>query len=480
MFDIAVIPAAGRGVRLDPYTENTPKVLFEIGGVSLIERNLRILKEKVKVKKVYIILGHLGDGIKEQCGNGEKYGLKIEYIICTEVQKGLAHGLLLLKDKITQPFVVLLGDELYLKSNHEKLLSFDNTPFDAVCGFRLTGDLSQIKQNYSLTIENNKIISLTEKPEESNNNNLGCGTFIFTPAIFSHIETTPISEKSHRVELIDTINHIAQKGGNVLPLQLEGEYKNINFSKDYIAATYLHRKYHFQEYKTSLVIPAYNEEISIGFVIDEFKGLVDEIIVAASFSDDKTVEIARQKADLVIVDNFKGYGDALRAGMAATTGDIIILVEADASFTPDDLPKFFSYLRDADMVIGTRTTKQMIQQGANMDLVIRVGNALAAKVLQVLWLSQEPRFTDLGCTYRAIWRDCYNVIKKDLTADGPEFSPEMMVEVMKAKRMVIEIPVTYRPRIGGESKHSHNKLSIMKTGIKMLTLILRKFIRQFI
>ena len=110
-----------------------------------------------------------------------------------------------------------------------------------------------------------------------------------------------------------------------------------------------------------------------------------------------------------------------------------------------------------------------------MDTFLRWGNLLAAKVLQVLWLSQEPRFTDLGCTHRGIWKECYSVIRSNLNDKGPAFSPEMMFETLKAKRKVVEIPVTYRPRIGGESKHSQSKLHILNTGRKMLWLIFKKW-----
>lgn len=67
------------------------------------------------------------------------------------------------------------------------------------------------------------------------------------------------------------------------------------------------------------------------------------------------------------------------------------------------------------------------------------------------------------------WTICDN-----LTAVGPEFSPEMMIEILRANMKVVEIPVTYRPRIGGVSKHSSSKLNVLKTGFKMMKLVLRK------
>ena len=191
-------------------------------------------------------------------------------------------------------------------------------------------------------------------------------------------------------------------------------------------------------------------------------------------SEDRTALIAEEKGARVISRKLMGYGDALKQGMDNASGDIFILTEADASFKAHDLPKILEYLKDADMVIGTRTTRQMIEQGANMDSFLRWGNVFAAKLVELLWWNKEPRFTDLGCTYRGIWRDAYLTIRDNLIGTGPEFSPEMMVEILRANKKIIEIPVTYRPRIGGESKHSGSKLHVLKTGFKMMKLVLRK------
>lgn len=474
MINIGVIPAAGRGLRLTPYTENTPKTLFEVGGLTLLERNIDILVHKVRVRKIYIIYGHLGHQIIETLTRHKYPDINIEYVECTHPEIGLAKGLLLLKDKINEPFVTILGDELYLNSNHEVLSSLPLDNLNAATGYLAHGDMDQIQQNYCLEISNGWISALIEKPQHIANDLLGCGTFVFTPKIFSYIESTEPSKRSGKVELIDALNVMVQSEGHVKPVLLTGHYQNINYERDYINATHLYRKEHFRQYKTSLIIPAYNEEASLRYVIDEFSGKVDEILIAASYSDDNTVQIAQNSHCNTLIKKFAGYGDALKQGMAAASGDILILVEADGSFSADDLPKLLSYLHDADMVIGTRTTKQLILQGANMSGLLRWGNLLAAKYLQFLWFSPAHRFTDLGCTYRALWRECFNIIQDNLEGTGPEFSPEMMVEVIRAKRKIIEIPVTYRPRIGGESKHSQNWLGIIKTAIRMLGLITRK------
>jgi dTDP-glucose pyrophosphorylase len=474
MFDIGVIPAAGAGLRLYPYTENTPKPLCEIGGKSLLLRNIEIMRDQLGVKTVIIIVGHRADQIRTAIGNGETLGIAIEYMECTDVAAGLARGLYLLKDRIQQNFPVILGDELYLGSNHQHLLEYASQDINAVCGVKITGDTTLIRKNYAVTLDGDRITSLIEKPDTVDSHYLGCGTYIFSPAIFEAIENTKASLKTQRIELTDVINNIVQSGGNVRSVLLKGGYRNINFPEDYISALNLYRKMHFRDYKISLVIPTYNEAAAIGHVIDDFSPHVHEIVIADNHSPDGTGTIAQAKGATVVSGNYAGYGEALRRALDTATGDILILMEGDASFTADDLPKLLAYMPDADMVIGTRTTKQMIEQGANMDMFLRWGNVMAAKVLQFLWIDREPRFTDLGCTYRGIWRDTYQTIRPQLSGKGPEFSPEMMVEVLQARRKVIEIPVTYRPRIGDVSKHSATKLAVLKTGCKMLNLILRR------
>ena len=91
-----------------------------------------------------------------------------------------------------------------------------------------------------------------------------------------------------------------------------------------------------------------------------------------------------------------------------------------------------------------------------------------------MWWGQEPRFTDVGCTYRAIWKDAYLKICDRLEGIGPEFSPEMMIEVLRARKRVVEIPISYYKRTAGESKHSANFFKVSKTALKMLKLAVKK------
>ncbi len=475
---VGVIAAAGPGTRLYPETRKRSKVLLAVDGKSLLERNLQIMGRDMGIRRVFIITGANGRDIEETLKNTETGDLEITLIQNPEPEKGLAEGLLLLKPHISGLFCLMLGDELYLGSNHRDLGNLPDKDFAAVLAVKKGANPREIRKNYAVEVKDGVVASVCEKPEQVTNDLLGCGTFLFRPDIFSAIEGTGLCPRSGRRELIDAMENLIRSGATVLPFELTGGYVNVNTADDLNQASHMVRAEKFEEKTVSLVIPAFNEEDSIGHVIDDFKCRVHEIIVADNRSSDRTAAIAREKGAAVYSASLKGYGHALRYGMDRATGDILVLTEADGSFKARDLGKLLEYLKDADMVLGTRTTKQMIQQGANMNLFLRLGNVAVAKLIEILWWSRhEPRLTDVGCTFRAVWSDAYRRIRDDLNADGPSFSPEMIIESIRHYMRVIEIPVSYHGRIGGESKHSGNIKASLRTGLSMICLILRKKIR---
>jgi UDP-N-acetylglucosamine diphosphorylase / glucose-1-phosphate thymidylyltransferase / UDP-N-acetylgalactosamine diphosphorylase / glucosamine-1-phosphate N-acetyltransferase / galactosamine-1-phosphate N-acetyltransferase len=233
----------------------------------------------------------------------------------------------------------------------------------------------------------------------------------------------------------------------------------------------------FRDRTVSLVIPAYNEEETIGQVVEEFRKEphLDEIVVVDNNCKDRTAAIAAAAGARVIQEQKPGYGSALTAGMNAASGQLIVLVEADGSFRARDVVKLLCYLEDAGMVMGTRTTRQMVEQGANMRFLLRWGNVFMAKFLQLCWMRpSEPRFTDVGCTFRALTKKTWEQIRERTREPGPAFSPEMMCAALQERCRVIEVPVTYARRMGGESKHSDTFSRQAKLAIKMFRTICRK------
>jgi NDP-sugar pyrophosphorylase family protein len=475
LFELGLIPAAGKGVRAYPKSTYVPKPMLLVAGKPLIVRNVEIMRDALGIQRIVVIVGHLGQQIRDCLGDGTKFGVEIEYVQCDDPDCGLARGIALAEPLLDRTFVTILGDELYLDSNHVELRAPDGD-FFAVCAATLTADRRQIERNYSLQLEDGRVVDLEEKPENPTSNLLGCGTYVFTTALFERIGSTPLSARSGRVELTDVIGGAARDGLPVYPFLLTGNYLNVNRVEDYHEANYLARTLAFDDYEVSVVIPAYNEADSIETVVRDFlqSPYVGEVFVVDNSSADATAELARAAGARVETVALTGYGDTIKHGLDHARGDLLVIVEADHSFRSRDLGKLIEYAKDADMVVGTRTTREMIEQGTNMRGLVRWGNVFVGKLVEALWWSQEPRFTDVGCTYRVIWAEVWRDIREYVRGVGPEFSPELMIEVLRARKRVIEVPVSYFPRLGGESQHSGNYLHLARTAARMLRIIFEK------
>ncbi len=222
----------------------------------------------------------------------------------------------------------------------------------------------------------------------------------------------------------------------------------------------------------SVVFPAYNEENYIRAAVEDFfsNGVVDEIVVVNNNSKDRTDEEARKTAARVVLETKQGYGNALQRGLREASGDIIILAEPDSTFMGKDVLKLLAYSDDFDMVCGTRTTAELIWSEANMGWFLRQGNWIVAKFTQLLY--NTCSLSDMGCTMRLIHRKALQRFVNDLSVGGSHFLPEMIVLAKREKLKMIEIPVNYRGRVG-ESKITGNLKGTLRTGFRMIALVLR-------
>ncbi len=221
----------------------------------------------------------------------------------------------------------------------------------------------------------------------------------------------------------------------------------------------------------SIVFPAYNEEPYIRKAVEDFRldGIVDEIVVDNN-SRDRTAAEAEATGARVVHEPAQGYGHALRRGIREARGDIVILAEPDGTFVGRDVLKLLAYSDEFDMVCGTRTTRELIWEQANMGWFLRVGNWAVAKMIQVLY--DGPSLSDCGCTLRLTHRAALDRIQGQLRVGGSHFLPETVIVGLKSRLRIVEIPVNYRGRVG-ESKITGNLRGVLRTGFRMIALILR-------
>lgn len=230
----------------------------------------------------------------------------------------------------------------------------------------------------------------------------------------------------------------------------------------------------YKNKKVSVVIPTYNEFLSIRNVIDDFfaTGLVDEVVVVDNNALGNTKEeVSKTKAKL-IHEPRQGYGYALMRGMLEAKGDLIVMCEGDGTFQAKDVEKLLSYSDEFDAVLGTRTSRAAIWSGAFMPFPVRFANWLWAKFIEVLF--NGPILTDVGCTYKLISRKTLESIRsrfKESKGDGT-FSPELMIWLIESKLSLIEIPVIFKQRVG-DSMYTGSIWKAAKLGFRMIPLIFR-------
>jgi len=230
--------------------------------------------------------------------------------------------------------------------------------------------------------------------------------------------------------------------------------------------------------KVSVVFPAYNEESYVAKAVKDFlsTGVVDEVVVIDNNSRDDTAKRAKRAGARVVKENRQGYGWANRRGLKEAKGDLIITAEPDGTFVGRDVFKLLVYSDDFDMVFGTRTSKELIWDGAKMDWFLRIGNVFVAKLLE--YVHNGPCLTDVGCTMKLIHRKALNKIKNKFRVGGSYFSPEFMIIAIKSKLKCIEIPVNYGERVG-ESKITSTTWKSFKLGLVMIWLIMSSKFRSY-
>lgn len=232
-----------------------------------------------------------------------------------------------------------------------------------------------------------------------------------------------------------------------------------------------------QDLKISVGMTAYNDEESIYNSVRDFKNQenVTKVIVVDNNSTDRTSEEATKAGAIVVRESIQGYGACcIRALKEAykTDCNVVCLVEGDGTFSGSDLKKLIAYIENADMVIGTRTTRELTTPDSQMNWFMQWGNVFMSKLLQVrFW---KVRLTDLGCTYRIIRKEALEKIVDHLTVIGNHFLCEMTLVALKKDLKIIEVPITFRKRIGKSKGVGRNIIKGFINGLKMWYLILFK------
>lgn len=213
----------------------------------------------------------------------------------------------------------------------------------------------------------------------------------------------------------------------------------------------------------SVIIPARNEARNLEYVLPKIPPFVDEVILVDGHSDDDTIAVARRLLpDIRIIEQAgNGKGDAIRAGVAAATGDIIVTLDADGSADPGEIAHFVEALvAGNDFAKGSR----FVRGGGSHDItrLRRAGNHLLSQLVNLLF---RTRYSDLCYGYNACWRYCFDRVNID--SDGFEVETLINIRMHRAQFKIVEVPSFEYSRIHGSSN-----LHTFRDGWRVLKTIL--------
>lgn len=220
--------------------------------------------------------------------------------------------------------------------------------------------------------------------------------------------------------------------------------------------------------RVAVVIPCLDEERSLGLVLGEIpRDLVHDVVVVDNGSRDRSAEVAMAAGARVVSEPKRGYGAACLRGIEeARDADVIVFLDGDHSFFPEDLrvllPPVLS--READLVVGTRTRSAEGRRA--MAPQARYGNALACFLMRLFF---GIRYTDLG-PFRAIRREA--LLRLSMQDRNYGWTIEMQIKAAERKLKVLEVPVRCRERIG-KSKITGTVRGTLGAGAKILLTIAR-------
>lgn len=220
-----------------------------------------------------------------------------------------------------------------------------------------------------------------------------------------------------------------------------------------------------QHLSLTVVIPTKNEERNIGWVLERLPTEVDEVVLVDGQSTDRTLEVAKiVRPDIRIIhEPRRGKGAAVRAGIAAASGFVVAMLDADCSMDPRELPRFVEPVAaGVDLVKGSR----FLAGGGTADMtrLRRMGNWGLVQLANQIY---ETSFTELCYGYMAFRRQA--MLDLDLRSDGFEIETEMVVRAVRAGYVIQEVP-----SFEAERRYGVSNLNTFRDGSRVLRTMLRE------
>lgn len=227
-----VILAAGKGVRMLPFTTHFPKPLLPVCNKPIIQYQIETMKS-LGVQDIIIVIGHLGFEIVRVIGDGREFGVKIRYVE-QEQSLGIAHATYKLEQEIDSPFLLFLGDIFFQTTNLRQMLEeFKGGNASAVLATKIEKEPDAIQRNFAVICSpNGDVKRVIEKPKHVLNNIKGCGIYLFSLDVFDALRRTPKTAMRDEYEITDAIQILIDDGNRVIHRNVIKNDTNLTFPLD--------------------------------------------------------------------------------------------------------------------------------------------------------------------------------------------------------------------------------------------------------
>jgi dTDP-glucose pyrophosphorylase len=229
---LGVILAAGKGTRLQPFSERYPKPILPILGKPLLQYQIECLRE-LGVHRIIIVIGHLGFEIVRALGDGRHLGVHIEYVDQSRTL-GIAHAVSKLEPLVDRPFMLFLGDIFFVHDDLERMVAMlDRDDVRGVLAVKDEPSIEAVRRNFVVREDGEGFVKrVIEKPQHPPSRLKGCGLYLFDPVFFDAARRTPRTAMRDEYELTDAIQIFVDDGHRVRAARVIRDDLNLSYPAD--------------------------------------------------------------------------------------------------------------------------------------------------------------------------------------------------------------------------------------------------------
>ncbi len=229
-----VILAAGGGSRIEPLSLSYPKPMLPVCNKPIIQYQIESMMD-LGIKEIFIVCGLLKEAFQKHFEDGRRLGISIRYVV-QEKPLGIAHALARVEEYVKKPFILFLGDILFVTKDLRKMIEiFENRKACGVLAVKEEQNPEYIKRNYAVLLHESKMVKrVVEKPRYISDNLKGCGIYFFDLPIFDAVRRTPRTAMRDEYEITSSIQILIHDGYPVYPAEVIEWDMNITVVDDLI------------------------------------------------------------------------------------------------------------------------------------------------------------------------------------------------------------------------------------------------------